>query len=1204
MKNAAIKDISRTIWKEKKRFISIMLITALGVTIMTGLEAGCRDLRHSADLFFREQRLFDISIVSTLGLTREDVEILSEQEGVAEAEGGYTEVVHTKKGDLNRTAEVKMILPGGMNQPYLTEGQMPEEPDEIAVTQNYMEETGKRIGDSLRIEELLEEKEEEEEEEYLEEEESPNFRRTEFIITGVAVDVMDINNADGSAGFRATPNADYTFFVRPEAVDSEVFTEVYLSLSGMEGIETYSKEYEKKVALFVEDMERRIKQQREKARYEAVQGEALEKIADAEEEMNQELADAEEELTDAEKELEDGRKELEDGRVEIRDGWKELAEKEQETAEEIAQARIEIEDGYEQLYDAKVELNIAANQLYEGNLQMIESRAELEQREAEARAQIKEAEELLAANRQTSAQAMAQIDSQIAAVEGTFGAAWPQDAWDAYVEAAITILIPMLQQTGGGSMTQQDQQQLMAAVAGQLTGGAEEAAFISAYINLFLAANPHLAGDGAAIQAFLTQMTTLALSKAMTEGSSRILEQGAGELALQKEMAEAQFQAAWEEIAKGEAQLKEVTAQIHAGKAEWEANLKKLDDSVVELNEAEAEAKEEFEKARQELRDAEEELKEGEQELKEGEQELADGWEEYEEEKEEALELLEDAKEEVRDLDMTKWYVQDRTSLSGYSNVDSDTKSIESLASVFIVVFFVVAILISLTTVTRMVEEERGLIGTYKALGFTDHEILRKYVIYALSASLAGGALGNIGGFIILPEILFVFFRVMYLLPEYELLYDWVSGLTGVVFFFGGIVGAALWACQSELKHLPAQLMRPKAPRAGSKVLLERIGPVWKRLSFLNKVTARNLFRYKKRLLMTVLGIMGCTALILFGFAIKDSVEELLPLQYGRVYRYDLLAAVAADDNDKLLTYMDGHEEVESYLNLQVESVKLKNHAGDTEKVQLMVFEDGEEIEDYLSLTNPSGSKVKIGSKGIYLTENAADILGLEIGDSVYMQNLDLVQDEVMVAEIVRNYLGNSIYMSRTAYEAVFEEYKPNGILANLSDDCTDQIGFSDDLSREEWILSSVSTDHLKEGFSAAFTLINIVVYVVLVLAAVLAFVVLFTLANTNISERERELATIKVLGFFDREVHLYVNKESLILTVISILIGLPVGTWISGSLTNVLNMPSIYFAVTVYDRSYFLSAGICLLFAFLVQILTDRTLDKINMVEALKSVE
>lgn len=1213
MKNAAIKDVLRTIWKEKKRFISIMLITTLGVTIMTGLEAGCRDLRYSADSFFDSQKLFDISVVSTLGLTQEDVEVLADLEGVEMAEGGYTEVVQTKKGDLNRTAEVKMLQVSGMNQPYLLEGSLPAQADEIVVTLNYMEETGKNLGDSLTIEEMMEEKEESEatdskEEEYLEEEEETlNFLYTEYTITGVVVDVMDINNADGSAGFRATPNADYTFFVLPEAVDSEVFSEVYLSLGGTKELLTYSSAYEDKVAAVVSVIEGQIKEQREQARYDEVTVEAYEKIEEAEMEMNREFADIEKEFVDAEQELEDGHRKLIDGRQELEDGRQELIDKEQEMAQEIADARVEIEDGYRQLYDAQVELNIAANQLYEGNLQMASARAQLEAEEAEARAQIAAAEQTLIANWQQNAQAQAQVDSQITNISGQYGSSWPGVEWDAYIAAATQILVPMMQgqiSSGSGSMTQEQQEQLFLAVSGQLAGGAEETAFLAIFTNLFLAANPQAAADPNAIQAFLTQMTTLALSKAMTNAAGQILNQAATQLAEQKAYAEGQFVAAWEEIAKGEAELKAATAKIHAGKAELEENFQKLDDALKELEEGEKEAAEEFARVRQDLLEAEQELLDGEQELLDGEQELIENRIEYEEEKAKAEDTLEEAKAEVRDLDMTKWYVQDRTALSGYVNVESDTDSIESLASVFIVVFFIIAILISLTTVTRMVEEERGLIGTYKALGFTDREIQRKYVTYALSASVAGGILGNIGGFIVLPEILFIFFRVMYLFPVYYLQYEVFSGLSSVVLFFLGIVGAALWACQAELINLPAHLMRPKAPRAGSKVFLERITPLWRRLSFLNKVTARNLFRYKKRLLMTLLGIMGCTSLLLFGFAIKDSVEELLPMQYGHVYQYDLLAAAAGDDNDKLLAYLDDSEEVAQYMNMQVESVKLKTAQGDTEKVQLMIFKDGEDISPYLTITDRNGAAVELPDEGIFLTENAAKTLGLEIGDTAFMQNLDLVQEEVRIADIVKNYLGNNIYMSETAYEKAFGEYKPNGILANLSENCTDQIAFSEDLSREDWILSSISTEDLKGGFSAAFTLINIVVYVVLVLAAGLAFVVLFTLANTNISERERELATIKVLGFFDREVHLYVNKETLILTFIGILLGMPVGTMISSTLTNILNMPSIYFAVTIYGRSYFLAAGMCLLFALVVQFLTDRTLNGIDMVEALKSVE
>ena len=719
----------------------------------------------------------------------------------------------------------------------------------------------------------------------------------------------------------------------------------------------------------------------------------------------------------------------------------------------------------------------------------------------------------------------------------------------------------------------------------------------------------------AAIEALQTQsfqgIFQLAAGEAQSNAASEVLQAAQKELESQKQYAESQLADAWKQIEEGEQELAQGRTKLAEGWKEIEDNRKKLDDGVIELKENEQKAQQEFADAWEDIVDGEKELLDGEKELLDGEKELLDGEKElaenrveFEEKKAEAKDKIAEAKEKIADLDMAQWYVQDRTSLSGYSNVKSDAGAIESLASVFVVVFFVVAILISLTTVTRMVEEGRGLIGTYKALGFTDHEIREKYVIYALGASCLGGILGDIGGFVILPEILFIFFDVMYMLPAYFLQFNAVSGVVSVILFVIGIAGAAAIACYAELKHLPAQLMRPKAPKMGSRVFLEYIPPLWKRFSFLNKVTARNLFRYKKRLIMTILGIMGCTSLLLFGFAIKDSVSELMPMQYENIYKYDLLAAVSADDNEKLIRYMEESEEVAEYINLQVESVKIKNSENNAEKVQMFVFPDEAPLSQYFTLINREYEPIELSHEGIYLTENAVKILGLEQGETISIQKMNLDQEEAVVAEVVKNYLGNSVYMSQTAYENVFGEYEPNGILANLSDQCIDQVVFADTLGQEDWIMSSVSTEDLKEGFSAAFTLINIVVYVVLILAAGLAFVVLFTLASVNISERIRELATIKVLGFFDKEVHLYVNKETLILTGIGILLGLPVGAILSTTLTTVLTMPSIYFAVTIYNRSYIFSAGLAFLFAFLVQFMTDRTLDEIDPVEALKSVE
>ena len=1234
MRKASTKDILRTVWKEKKRFFSIMMITVLGVTMMTGIEAGCRDLKLSADGFYDSQELFDISILSTLGLIDDDVLEIQNMEGIAKAEGSFSEIVHTKNGDVNKTAEVKVYRENGLNIPYVLDGELPETAKEIVVSENYLKETGKSIGDSLVIEEIMDESEDEDSGEEnvvdesededeisldmdseveLEEEETPNFPNTEFVITGTVIDVMDINNAEGSASFRATPNADYTFFVTPEAVDSEVYTAVYVSLEGCEELLCYSEEYEAKIEEVTYRIESEIMEQREKARHQQITDEAYEKIAEKEAEMYDTFADIDQEFSDAWDEIRDGWKELEDGKKELADGKIELAEKEQEAKEEIADARKELEDAYKQLNDAWLQLNDAEKQLNIGAAELEEGKELLRQKEKEAHEQLNEAEGLL--KNQISAndekiheceEGLNNIKQYIKLMsnltESDFEQMWIQTiepAWSNLVGVTTRLIAEVLaqQMSNTGSI---DQGELTNYINNELV---QDTNFSDASVGL----------TGALVSFLGTQVVTtelpqtivqLAIGTATYTATDGVLKNAMEEFLEQKEYALSQIEAGWAKLAAGELELEEGHEQLSAGRAQVIENYQKWQDGVKELDESEQEALLEIADAWQEIADGEQELIDGEQELIDGEIELKEHEIEYLDKKTEAEDKIAEARQEVADIDMTKWYVQDRYSLSGYTNVDSDTSCIESLSTVFTIVFFVVAILISLTTVTRMVEEERGLIGTYKALGFTDSEIRRKYMVYAFGASVLGAVLGDVGGFVILPEILFVFFRVMYVLPTYMLKFNLFKGTLAGILFILGIAGAAFVACESELKHVPAQLMRPKAPKEGSRVFLEYIKPLWKRMSFLNKVTARNLFRYKKRMIMTVFGIMGCTALLLFGLAIKDSVDALMPLQYEDVYGYDLLAVTSADDNKKLVSYMEDSEEVAEYLNIQVESVKLKNADKESEKVQIMILPNGADISSYITLTNENMEPIAVGDKGIYLTENASRILDLGVGDTAYIQKLDLTQEEVQITSLVKNYLGNSIYMSQSAYEEVFGEYEPNGVLANLSDSCIDQIGFSEKLAEEDWILSSVSTEDLKATFSQAFTLINLVVYVVLVLAACLAFVVLFTLASINISERERELATIKVLGFFDKEVHSYVNKETIILTIMGILIGLPVGTFLSSLLTDLLDMPSIYFAITIYNRSYWIAAGIALTFAFIVQLLTDRSLDVIDPVEALKSVE
>ena len=1262
MRKASAKDIFRTVWKEKKRFIAIMMITFLGVTMMTGIEAGCRDLKISADKFYDSQELFDISIMSTLGLTEDDVLVIQNMEGIAKAEGTFTEIVHTKNGDVNRTAEVKNYRENGLNIPYVLEGRLPKTATEVAVSENYLKETGKSIGDSLLIEEIMDsddedieesgeengktdsgeksaeelkvetegETAEESEDEVeislgmdsdveLEEEETPNFPNTEFVIVGTLIDVMDINNAEGSASFRATPNADYTFFVTPDAVESEVYTAVYVSLEGCEDLLCYSEEYESKIEEITYRIESEIMEQREVARHQQITDEAYEKIAEKEQEMYDIFADIEQEFAEVKEEISDGWRELEDGKQELADGKQELIEAEQEAKQEIADAKEELADAQLKLDEAWAQLNDAEKQLNIGQAQLEEGKAELQQKEKEAKEQLAEVENTLKAKIAENESGLTQLNSNLEQMEVLFGDTWETDIeqlWNNYVSATTPVVARVIseQMSSDESMDQIDlQEAIRDAISDAATGDPSGYGVLiytlkTAIANALLGIQSVISSSGSTDHPILALETDdlmeLATGIATCNATELVLTGAMEEFETQKADALAQIEAGWQKIRQSEKELEDGRAQLTEGREEVIENYQKWRDGVKELEESEQEALLEIADAWKELAEGEQELIDGEKELRDGETELEEHQVEYLDKRAEAEGKIADAKQEVADIDMTKWYVQDRTSLSGYVNVDSDTSCIESLSTVFTIVFFVVAILISLTTVTRMVEEERGLIGTYKALGFTDGEIRRKYMVYALGASVFGAILGDVGGFVILPEILFVFFRVMYVLPAYILKFQLFKGTLAAMLFIIGIAGAAFVACESELQHMPAHLMRPKAPKEGSRVFLEYIKPLWKRMSFLNKVTARNLFRYKKRMIMTVFGIMGCTALLLFGLAIKDSVDALMPLQYEDVYSYDLLAATSADDNKKLISYMEDSEEITEYLNIQVESVKLKNEYKESEKVQLMIIPNNTDISEYVTLTNENMEPISIGENGIYLTENASRILDLEVGDTAYIQKLDLTQKEVQVTSLVKNYLGNSIYMSQSAYEEVFGEFEPNGILANLSDSCMDQIAFSEKLAEEDWILSSVSTEELKATFSQAFTLINLVVYVVLVLAACLAFVVLFTLASINISERERELATIKVLGFYDKEVHSYVNKETLILTGIGILIGLPVGALLSSTLTDLLDMPSIYFAITIYNRSYWITAAMALVFAFIVQFLTDRSLDVIDPVEALKSVE
>ncbi len=1214
VKSAYNKDIWRSIRKSKKRFISIAVITALGMTVLLGIYAAVQDMYYSSDRFYDEQRLFDIRVRSTLGLTDEDLDALGGVAGIAAVDGGYNEKVYTHVAGARKSVDAVMLSTQGMNMPYVLAGALPARAGEIAVTQAYLNAAGKQIGDNVTIEEVLDNEESAgtggEAEELpeknepvagdddkldtdidwdadieVEKEESPTFRRATFTITGIVLDPMDISSKKHNTSFRSTTTADYTFFVTSADVDTEVYTSVYVLLQGVKELDCYGVEYDKAIQDVIDRIEAQIKSQREEARYHAVMNKALDKIAEARGTMDEKFAEADEKFADAWAEVAKAKQDIIDGQAT-------LTEEERDALQKLADARAEIEEGRQELRDAQEELDAGEAELWAGEdeiaanaKKLAEGKQKLAAERQTAEAGFAAAEQLMDAKQGELNHGLNQLTPGIQGLQGAFGANWPQSQWNALVNAAAAKAAGLI---AANPQSPPDPAEVAAAT------GTEQAALDAA---IALTGDPMLTA--------LTQdCVEAALGMGIVNGGQQALN---GQKALynaQKAAALQQLADAEAELAAGEAQLEAGKKELAAGWVEWRKGRSKLLQGWQDLREGEAKLNEEEDKALKELADAWLEIADGKRELAEGQAELIANEEKYQDKKAEAEQKIADAYTELADIDMTEWYVQDRDSLDSFSSMRNDMKSIGAVGNIFPVIFLTVAILISLTTMTRMVEEDRGLIGTYKALGLRDKDIYRKYLLYSFLACLLGSCLGFFLGFVALPSFLFSILGLLYNVPHMVYRFSVPLGLGGAVLFTASIVGATALACRSELKQMPAPLMRPKAPRPGSRVLLERIPLIWNRLSFLNKVTMRNLFRYKKRLFMTVGGIVGCTALVLTGFAIKDSVTGLRPKQYEQIYRYDLMAVADSEDNDELVGLVTAGGATRDYINLQVENIKVLNTKGESESVQLMVVPTGGVMGDYISLTGLDGKPATLGATGVLLTQNASEILGIGPGDDIVIQNLLLDQYHANVSAIVKNYLGNTVFITEELYKSLYGDFKPNAILAHFSDVVADQRAFTDQLKEHDMIRSAISIEAANSDFAGNFTLINSVVYVLTLLAAGLAFVVLFTLSNTNISERQRELATIKVLGFFDSEVHAYVNKETLILTLMGIVLGLPVGRMISGLLTAALKMPSLYFAVTVYPISYVLSAVISFSFALIVNIITNRTLDRIDMVEALKSVE
>ena len=1065
MKRALLKDSIKEIKNTYKRFISILLMAFLGVGFFAGLRAASPDMVDTLDAYFKEQNVYDIKILSTLGLTDDDIDALKQIDNVSNVYGEYSQDVLLNFEDTEVVAKVMSI--DSINAVKLLEGQMPQNSDECLVEKAFCEYKNKKVGDTLT----------------LESDEDSIVTAKNVKIVGVVNSPLYITRERDSSKLGAG-KVDYNIFMPKESFDSDIYTEIYIKVKNADNLKTGSTEYENYIEE-IKDKIDSIKEQRQKARYDEVINEANKELEEAEQKLADEKNNAQTKISDAENKIEDGKSKL-------------------KSAQNTLDANKK---------NAQTEFKNAEKSLIDANAQIAEKTAELEKSKNQANSKIQE----LNTNK-------AELESNLQTVNNTMQA----------LNIQYEQIVKSLQNQ---NLTQEEKN--------------------------VLEQNK---------QKIESQMAVLQTNKAQ-------LESGINEISRGIETIQSQ-------IAAGEKQIEEAKSQI-------DEQQKMLDNTKKQTNQK-------FETAQNEIND-------NAKQLEDAEKELNDNKAEYEEKIKDAEQKLIDARTEISKIENPKWYVLDRTTNTGHNSFIQDTKSIENLGKVFPIVFFVIATLISLTSMTRMVEEQRVQLGTLKALGYNKMQIASKYLIYASLACIIGGSVGMVVGFQMLPNIIWMMYKMMYTMNDIIIEFNWYYAILGLGLASICIIGATLWTSINALRNTPAELMRPKAPKPGKRVLLEKIPFIWKHLNFSNKVTVRNIFRYKKRFLMTIIGIAGCTGLILVGFGIKDAVTAILPNQFEKVYNYDmqisLKSGLQENELEKFKDELQQKEGIETVVETYASSGVLINGENE-ENAQIIVPKD-ENVRNIISLKNVKTKEdIELQTGKIAITDKVAQLLNVQQGDKITLRDIDNKEIELEISDIVENYVYHYVYMSKETYEQIYGKYEVN--LLFVKDNL--ELEQEQTLSREILQKSEVNSISLISTISSAMdnmmSSLNYVVIILIVSAGLLAFVVLYNLSNVNISERIRELATIKVLGFYDKEVYKYVARETIILTVIGIVLGLGLGYLLNYFILGTCEINILRFTKDIHFVSYVYAVIITVVFTLIVNVVTYFALKKIDMIESLKSIE
>ena len=1184
------------------------------------------DMLSTTDGYLDDTGLFDLQAVSTMGLQEEDLEAVLDTEGVQEAELSYSsDLLCDSEGEQY---VVHLMAQSDMAQCQAEEGRLPEKADEIFLDTELAQALGCQIGDKIT---LYEEDQEGDKPEGL--------AYGEFEITGIGSSPMYLSINRGSA---SVGNGQVTGFavVLPEAFDMEVYTQMNIRLEGAGTLECYSDEYKELVSSVQAALEETAGVQCE-WRYEQIYDEAQGKLADARAELEDGRATAQQELADARKTLDDGWAKVNDGEKQLADGKQQLADSEaqlnqsqQEINDAKAQmesAKAQAEEGAAQVRAGWAEIEANEAQLNDSEQLLSEKKAELEQGAAEleaGKAQLSAQEEVLNQSQSELEAGKTQLAQMEGALETLRTAVSEQEEAIGGLEsqaAAIQGQIDQLQASLGTSSDPENpdgdssnDEEILAQI-GELE--AQKAALETEIQNLTVSLEETRAQLSAQETALTPQIQQL--QQVIAQGEARLSE-GRNQLETaraQLEESEVQITAGREEIAQGEAAIAQGRQELEAAKAQLQAAQAEVDSGQAQIAAYEqqiADGEAQIASGRAQLEEARAQLPEQEQELADARKELEDGEADYLEGKEEAEaqiadgeQQIADAEAELADLEQPEWYLNTRDDVvEDYGEMEDNAAQIGAIGRVFPLMFFLVAALVSLTTMTRMVEEQRGHIGTMKALGYSKKDIAMKYLFYAGSATLSGGAVGILVGQKLFPYVIQVSYGIMYdCLKQPDIPYRPVFAIQAMLISFVCIMLATGLSCMNELRESPAELMRPAAPKVGKRVLLEYIPLIWKRLNFTTKSTFRNIFRYKKRLFMTIFGISATMALLVTGFGLRDSIIDLAEIQYDNIQLYDAMITFSGTDEEKedLGQWLEDEKDVVASTMVHMEMVDVSTEEGNGE-VYLCVPENKEDFQTMTVLQNRTSEEVyTLDGEGLLLTEWMADTLGVSAGDSITMEKEDgSSSQEVQVMGVVENYIMNYAYMSPQYYEKIYGEPAEFEVMyaefTSEGQERENELG--SEILQQPGVYNVSYTSDTKREINDMLQALVLVIIVLIVTAALLAFVVLYNLNNVNITERRRELATLKVLGFYDQEVAAYVYHENIILTLMGIVVGVGLGTLLHQYIIHTIRVDMVMFGQHVSLVSFLISAVLTAVFSAFVNFVMYFKLKEINMVESLKSVE